>query len=278
MNAVSKLTQLWVVPARKTPVAVIFRRGPRKLVQQILWHTKTNRFEPGQWFKGSVNMTLADLSPNGELLIYPAQKINFHTLADGNRGGVGEKWIAISRPPYFTALALWSHRSYLTGGGYFEKNHRVVLAQLKQTSRAFGLPLPRHLSLTFDHNASYDQAYVNAGWEQFDVGQKVDGWRWRQSEPTQQAILLRRNYLGYSMVSASDYALQYGGKHIALGVADWAGFIHDGRLALAREGRLLTCTLRDATAMQWETLADFSGARFEPVLAPPWAKKWPRIC
>jgi len=40
--------------ARRAPIAVIFRRGPSKWVQLIKWDTKTDSFEPGQWFHGHV--------------------------------------------------------------------------------------------------------------------------------------------------------------------------------------------------------------------------------
>ena len=45
--------RLPVILARAAPIAVIFRRGPSKLVELIKWHTDTDTFERGQWFKGT---------------------------------------------------------------------------------------------------------------------------------------------------------------------------------------------------------------------------------
>src|SRR4051812_15030832 len=60
--------RLFFLLARKSPTAVIFRRGPSDWVQLIRWNTQTDDFEPGQWFHGRVYEHRCDLSPNGELL------------------------------------------------------------------------------------------------------------------------------------------------------------------------------------------------------------------
>ncbi len=93
--------RLYVILAREAPVAVIFRRGPSRWVQMIKWHTDTDTFEEGQWFKGRVYESKCDLSPDGKLLIY------FVLKANRVHPDYGYTWTAISKPPYFTALALW---------------------------------------------------------------------------------------------------------------------------------------------------------------------------
>jgi hypothetical protein len=72
--------RIFVLFARKSPTAVIFRRGPSKWVQLVKWNTKTDVFEPGQWFHGRIYERRSDLSPNGSLLVYFAQKIEGRTL------------------------------------------------------------------------------------------------------------------------------------------------------------------------------------------------------
>jgi len=51
-------------------------------VQLIRWNTKTDEFETGQRFHGRVYVGRSDLSPDGSLLIYFANKISSQTLAD----------------------------------------------------------------------------------------------------------------------------------------------------------------------------------------------------
>jgi len=74
--------RLFMVFARNSSTAVIFRRGPSKWVQLIKWNTKTDAFEPGQWFNGRIYERRADLSPDGSLLIYFAQKITARSKKD----------------------------------------------------------------------------------------------------------------------------------------------------------------------------------------------------
>ncbi len=57
--------RLFIIVARKSHAAVIFRRGPAKWVQLIKWNTKTDTFEAGQWFHGRIYERRCDLSPDG---------------------------------------------------------------------------------------------------------------------------------------------------------------------------------------------------------------------
>src|SRR6267378_2894539 len=114
--------RLFVILARKADKAVIIRRGPTRWVHLSLWHTDTDRIEHGQWFHGRIYERRCDLSPDGLLFIYFAQKINgridpAYTYA----------WTAVSKPPYFTALALWPKGDCWNGGGLFEKQKTVWL-------------------------------------------------------------------------------------------------------------------------------------------------------
>ena len=88
-------TRIYAILARKSPMAIIFRRGPSKKVLTISWNTETHEFQMGQWFNGRIYERRCDLSPSGERLIYFAatQRPPFFT------------WTAVSRPPFLKALA-----------------------------------------------------------------------------------------------------------------------------------------------------------------------------
>src|ERR1700761_7760354 len=102
-----------VLLARAAPVAVLLRRGPTKWVQMLKWHTDHDRFEAGQWFRGHVFSPRCDLSPDGSLFVYFASKFNNRTLFDHE---YTYAWTAVSRPPYYTALALWPKGDCWHGG------------------------------------------------------------------------------------------------------------------------------------------------------------------
>jgi len=104
-----------VLLARESPIAVILRRGPSKLVRLLKWNTETDNVEPGQWFKGRIYEECCDLSPSGKYFVYWASK----------ETGDPSKWTAISRPPYLTALKLWP--AYWAGGGLFQSDSELFV-------------------------------------------------------------------------------------------------------------------------------------------------------
>ena len=110
--------RLWVLLARREPAGVIFRRGPTKQVLLIKWNfRRKDSFEFGQWFKGRIYERRCDLSPGGDLLIYFAAKQKPPMYS----------WTAISKPPWFTALALWPKGDCWNGGGWFVDDRKIRL-------------------------------------------------------------------------------------------------------------------------------------------------------
>src|SRR5580704_3852137 len=130
--------RLHMILARKAHTAVIFRRGPSKWVQLIKWDTDTDSFELGQWFHGRIYERRCDLSPDGSLLVYFAQKISARTMKDEE---YTYSWTAISKPPYLTALALWPKGDCWHGGGLFEGPHDLFLNHRPEAA----VPPPKHL-------------------------------------------------------------------------------------------------------------------------------------
>ena len=109
--------RIFAILPRDGQQAVIFRRGPSRLVQLISWDLHSDSFQPGQWLKGRIYERRCDLSPSGKLLIYFAanQKPPYYT------------WTAISKPPFLTALALWSCCGTWLGGGLFTSETSAVV-------------------------------------------------------------------------------------------------------------------------------------------------------
>ncbi len=114
------MSSVFVISARQAPVAVVFRRGPSKQVLLLKWNLKTDKLEPGQWFKGRIYERRCDLSPSGDLLIYFAAKFKPPLYS----------WTAISRPPFLTALALWPKADAWGSGGVFDTDASVRLNHL----------------------------------------------------------------------------------------------------------------------------------------------------
>jgi hypothetical protein len=108
--------------AAKAPVAVILRRGPTRSVKMIIWHTNTDRFEDGEWWRGRVYEDKCGLSPDGRLFVYFGYQWKPRYVPEGFFA-----FTAVSRPPNFRPVALWPADGTWGGGGHFTDNKRLVL-------------------------------------------------------------------------------------------------------------------------------------------------------
>ena len=129
-------TRLYVLLARKAPLAIVFRRGPSKHVLALSWDTEKHEFRLGQWFKGRIYERRCDLSPSGEKVIYFAAKYRAPLFT----------WTAVSRPPFLTALAMWPKGDAWGGGGLFPNERTIGLNHRKeQMDLAEGFRLPKSM-------------------------------------------------------------------------------------------------------------------------------------
>lgn len=147
-------------------MGVLFRRGPTAWVQLIRWNLADDTFQPGQWFRGRVYEKRADLSPDGTKLLYFAQKLTGHVHEDYTYA-----WTAVSRPPYFTALALWPKGDCWNGGGLFESNTRLWLNHFGYQSQ----PHPRHPPQGLEVSCTVDTRGEDH--TVLDKRMARDGWR-----------------------------------------------------------------------------------------------------
>jgi hypothetical protein len=108
--------RLFVFLARDAPLGLVLRRGPSDWFRLSLWHTDTDRLEHGQWLAGRVYERRSDLAPDGSLFVSFVRKSGGPPSSDPP---AADSWVAISRPPYFTALALWFVGGTYWVGGFF---------------------------------------------------------------------------------------------------------------------------------------------------------------
>lgn len=108
--------ELHLLFASENETAVILRRGARKLWHLIGWDRARDSFTPGQWIKRRVLPESCSVSPDGRHFMYSVQ--------DGRDPvELGDVYTVVSRPPFFTALALFPHHYTWNGhGGRFLGN------------------------------------------------------------------------------------------------------------------------------------------------------------
>lgn len=309
--------RLFVLLAREAPVGLILRRGPSDWVQLIHWDTKNDVFTPGQWFHGRIFESKSDLSPDGKLLVYYAFKPqNVEKNPD-----YSNSWTAISKPPYFTALALWKHWNGYGGGGYFYKNNQMLLNHLDDNRT----PHPNHEppskleivevdDYTHMSEGVFEQTLIRNGWQVIEADGKPKDY-----DPLRKRILgqlkteaskiyfywanppvflmkknkslaitceiirdpFRLDHIGMYRTSFYHQVLPHYryrikdlsfSKNYHLPGITWADVDQQGRLIIARNGKLFSADVQDGLTLS--ELADFNAHQPETFPAPEWATKW----
>lgn len=99
--------QLQVRMATDAPLAVIVAKYNNSKSRMLLWETDRDVFHPGQWLKGGIR--LLDVSADGQYVAY-------HVMAPSRPV---DYYIAISKPPFLTALFFRPVTMPGGGTGYF---------------------------------------------------------------------------------------------------------------------------------------------------------------
>jgi hypothetical protein len=261
----------------------------------VRWDLATDSFEAGQWLNGRVYERRCDLSPSGDRFIY---------FAANHRPPLGT-WTAVSRPPYFTALAVWPKGDAWGGGGLFASENKILLNhQESQMTLLGGTRLPRAIKVSQTPNAGggedapiFRRRLQRDGWELVRDGD----WRVRSldapmvwvcdppetwSRPHPDRLLpvrLRVRTLGLGEQQGPWYVLHYdliddaGEVCRDLGRLDWADWDRGGDLLLASDGRLQRLAAASVAALiggEPRTLVDLSPLAFVQRAADPAATQW----
>lgn len=159
-------------------------------------------------------------------------------------------WTAISRPPWFSALALWPAYGHWTGGGYFRSDNEVVLFESEDgLTPVQNVRVPAGFRVSqfqqSDPRCNRDIASINAGYE--------------ETRPKLAEVAQALRAAGHDVQQLEPH--RSGTLYIAM---DGALFALDGwqRVAPAE------------TADRARMLADFTGHSFQMKRAPAEAMRW----
>jgi hypothetical protein len=289
--------RLFVLLARDAKVGIVFRRGPSKQVLLLKWDLERDSFEVGQWFKGRIYERRCDLSPSGDRLVYFAATYR----------GPYRTWTAVSRPPYFTALALWPKGDAWGGGGLFSKENELLLNHPpEEIALADGFAVPRFFKVGVlptegqgEDGPISDEHLRRDGWDLLQAGtwvmQERPAHLWFKCDPPEMwskphpvasvdcKLLQRCDGLNEKNGPWYMTSYQLQGRHPSesrdLGRADWADWSPDGHLLFAREGKIFRIAMASATQFDASAplreVADLSALKFERRTSPPEAKsRW----
>lgn len=282
--------RVFVILAREARVAAVFRRGPSKACRLLRWALDKDAFEPGQWIRGRVYERRCDLSPDGKYLIYFAQ--NF---ARPER--TGGSWTAISKLPWWTALALWKKGDCWHGGGFFVDDRTVYVRQPTEDTKI--LDVGRSFERRFRLAPKFPYAFSVGNSECLGIYYPRlvrDGWRYvggtsrdgadiatfeKASPKRPDAVLVKHAYAGLAppdpglgcYFDRHLLRLSGAGGEIDLATTEWADWDRDGTLLTSREGRLFRHMLSDHGTDERE-LIDLNPMTFDPEPSPPEARRW----
>lgn len=288
-------TRLYAILARKAPRAVVFRRGPSRVVLCLSWHTDTDRFEEGQWLRARIYERRADLSPSGERLVYFAASFKPH--------GPGS-WTAVSRPPWLTALAMWPKGDTWGGGGLFEDERTLLLNHMPgQDAIGPRSPLrvrPLHaFAGRGEDDPIHSMRLARDGWRVEQEGKEHENafgaQVWFTYSPAivlakpqpgargEKPVELLQITHGVHERNGAWYVMEHVLRHpktdeqASLGRSDWADWDHGGDLLYAKAGVLFRLPRRAAASLDLgaaRELIDLNGHAFEARESPPQARTW----
>lgn len=290
--------RLYVLLARDSSQGVVFRRGPSSQVLLVKWNLDEDTFEPGQWLRGRVYEKRCDLSPDGEFLVY---------FAADFRRSIGS-WSAVSRPPFFTALALWPKGNCWGGGGQFLSNTRLMLNhRIDEMNLAPEFSIPKWFLVDQcgewsgggEDDPIWSSRLHRDGWiltaypekTKDDRGAKI--WieydppiTWEKAHPLWPTrYTLRMSILGIKERNGSWHLIEHSvigdnGYTGTIGRSEWADWTRDGDLLFTQSGRLYR--LRHSKSQfgpieQSDEIADFNDLTFERVEPPEGIQTWPPL-
>lgn len=301
MNKAS--VRIHVIIARAASEAIIIRRGPTKQVQLIKWHMKSDTFTHGQWFKGRIYERRCDLSPSGDYFLYFAAK---------NSPPLGS-WTALSRPPYFTALALWAKGDAWGGGGLFKSDNRIQLNHPEYQMKLHdGFKIPKRVQVEQlresagrgEDSPIYDLRLMRDGFTPIEGDHPIKHRPSPSSEKVRfhsfiPPVVYTKPYVFSKQSTYQLYFITYGvgeqmgpwwvcdytvedgdGKElIALEGGDWADWDSNGDLLFAQKGKIYRLKRNHDRPFLGSVddaveLVDLNDSKFEEVAPEPWVTRW----
>jgi hypothetical protein len=279
MTSAGSPCRLFVYLAREAPVGVVLRRGPSEWARLSLWDTDNDSFEHGQWIKARVYERRCDVSADGSLF---AAFVRQGGMPAGDRKA--DSWLALSRPPYFTALGLWFVGSTYHTGGFFP-DASSFWPGFTDAPPDIGA-VPSWLSMRGPRDIPYVDGtpewtdrtvhfnrLLRDGWEKLEDNVRSSLWQHRHRE--RPLGLLMSQTFESSTTFGGPYRVEYsvsdGAREHVIGPATWADWDQKGRLVVASNGALWHWR----EGRELARIADFNDQTPEPEAAPGWAREWP---
>lgn len=277
--------RLFGIPATRSPVVAILRRGPSDWSQVLRWDPEAGTLDHGSWIHANLYPQRCDLSPDGRFLSY-------FTLRPGSTWAAGPTYIAVSRLPWLTALAAWGTCGTWTCGVHFVDDHRTwevgppaegEIEPLRERYR-FGLELTRPPAFAVERRRGWtetaDSPPYDLDLDPWDI-QRVPRLTMQKPRPgSSDAAYLTVSgwYAAYRSGQPSwsevTYTIRQGDAASPLKRVQWADWDAAGRLLVATTTGWLEVRREpwDETDSVWSV--DLGEDRPAPTEPPSIARRW----
>jgi hypothetical protein len=277
--------RLFGIPATRSPVVAILRRGPSAWSQVLRWDPQAGTLERGSWIRANLYPQRCDLSPDGRWLSY-------FTLRQKSTWAAGPTYIAISRLPWLTALAAWGTCGTWTCGLHFVDRRRTwevgppAEGEIEPLRKryGFGLELTRPPAFAVERRRGWtelaDSPPYDPALDLWDI-RRVPRLIMEKPRPGSDASV-RLTVAGWYAAYRSGqpswsevmYTIHYGDAQRRLEQVQWADWDRTGRLLVATTTGQLQVRGEpwDATGTVWSI--DLGNDRPTPAEPPSIARRW----
>jgi hypothetical protein len=272
--------RIFGIPATRAPVVAVLARGPSRWTRLGRWDTEHDVYEHGAWLAGTVYPQRCDLSPEGRWFAYFA-------LKPSSRWEAGWTYVAVSRLPWFTALAAWGTDGTWTRGVRFVEDRDRWIAEPDEGDASplrarYGLEVRRAETFSVERDRGWTETEDTPPRADDDAWDEVRARRVTMRKPSPAhggvGLIVGGRFAAFRDVRNYDpevwYALERGRDVETLEGVQWAEWDARGRLLVATtDGRLQIRTGGFGTdAVVWEH--DLSTDAPDPQPPPAEASRW----
>jgi len=235
----------------------------------LTWCTRSDVITPGQWIRGKIPRF--DINSDASLALTNVQSYRRRPF-DGQWDA---PWVALSRPPFFSALAVWHIGDAWGGHCHFVTDREVVVGAGAQPIRFEGSLAAemtwRHLT---DGDLTWDFERRWAGWTPASgdrLGLSADAFK--RSAATRLEAHRRHATRHWCMhlYRAQENTLK---PLVTLDNVYFGDFDSFGRFVFTRENGIIYRATPTGGDVKIDDVADLSAMQPESIAAPAWVKTW----
>lgn len=268
--------RIYCIPATKSPIVAVFRRGPTNWTHIGRWDLGAGRYEHGAWLRGRVFPRRSDLSPDGRLLCYFAHK-------PSATWEHGEAYVALSKLPWLAALYAFSTCGTWTRGYYFTEDGGGDNLEHPKLPIPYGLRSIPAVQFANERRRGWEEAPDSPKRDSGDAWDERRNARMQKRQPGGNCLLCVES-LGWAggefgVDQAVDglrvhYWLETDGRLELLDDLQWADWHREGHLLAATRGGKLQVWRLDGDGHEILFEEDLSNFEPSPGPAPAWAERW----